>query len=93
MSRSAVVACRGQRVGDGVVDVGAAEQFLFHLAPERRADLCVAADVGEGLVEALRDDGQAAGRVQDVARAFLDQQDVVGFCAEGVGGADNGGEG
>ncbi len=49
-----------------VVDVDAVEQLFFHLAAEGGAYLRVGADVGEWLVEALGDHGQAAGGIDDV---------------------------
>lgn len=79
-------------VAEGAVDVAAAEQFLFGLPEQGGTELGVAAKVGQGLVEPLRDDGQAAGRVDDVAGSFLDEEQVIGWTSM-VGGARDGGEG
>jgi hypothetical protein len=66
------------QVGFGAVNVVAAEQLFFHLASERGTDLRVGPVVDQRLMEAFRDDGEPASRVEHAAGALLHEEDVIG---------------
>ena len=70
---------------DRVVYVLAAEQFLFHLAPQRGRDSRVTPEVRERLVETLGDNCQLPRCVDDVRGALLHEQDVIGGPSVRVG--------
>ncbi len=71
-------------LGDGVVDVLAAEQLLLQLTEEGGTDPGVRAHVGQRFVEALGDDRETARGVEDVAGPFLNEEEVVGLASEDV---------
>ena len=73
-----------------VVEVASAEELLFHLTEQRRADLGVGADVGERLVEAFRDHGESTCSIEHVAGSLLDEEEVVGGTTVGIRRAGDG---
>jgi hypothetical protein len=70
------------RIGEVVLDKRAvrilpAEQLLFHLPPQCGTNLRVSPKICHRLVEAFGYHRQTAGSVDDVARAFLNEEKVI----------------